>query len=112
MPRRQRLALALALAPALALALAWPGPGLGPGLPEGFYVVAEHPVPPGGFDLPPALFDREQIERVGLTPRNVTAWAALMVAWPDEYPTVSRARKALRKGYVLIRRGGGDGAVR
>ena len=77
------------------------------GKPEGFYIVQHDEIPPSGFDmaLTHDIFGMEQSERVGLTPTNFTVAAALMVMHPDKYPSLSKTRKALRKGYIIVHRG-------
>jgi len=84
------------------------------GTPEGFYIIHYSEIPAHGFDMTIArdVFGAEQMERVGLTPTNFTAPAALMVLYPQKYNSLSKARKALRKGYILIHRGplGEDGS--
>ena len=77
------------------------------GKPEGFYIVQHDAIPPSGFDmaLTHAIFGAEQSQRVGLTPTNFTVAAALMVMHPDKYPSLSKTRKALRKGYIIVHRG-------
>jgi len=87
------------------------------GTPEGFYIISHDVVPPQGLNLTLARSlldsadgtdtDAVYTDRVGLTYQNFTAAAALMVLRPDQYPSLSKARKALRKGYILIIRGEG-----
>ena len=64
-------------------------------------------MPSNGFDMTLAhdIFGAEQSERVGLTPTNFTVAAALMVMHPAKYPSLSKTRKALRKGYIIVHRG-------
>lgn len=77
------------------------------GIPDGFYVIEQHAIPPEGFDMSTArhILGDGQIERVGLKSDNVTLPAALMMLDAQKYPSVSQARKALRKGYILLHRG-------
>ena len=49
--------------------------------------------------------DEKQIERVGLKSNNMTLPIALMMIDREKYPSLSKARKALRKGYILLHRG-------
>ena len=64
-------------------------------------------MPASGFDmaLMHGIFGAEQSERVGVTSTNVTVAAALMVMHPKKYPSLSKTRKALRKGYIIVHRG-------
>ena len=77
------------------------------GKPEGFYIIQHDAIPPSGFDMAHThgIFGAEQSERVGLTPTNFTVAAALMVMHPNKYPSLSKTRKALRKGYIIVHRG-------
>ena len=77
------------------------------GKPEGFYIIQHDAIPTSGFDMKLTcdIFGAEQAERVGLTPTNFTAAAALMVMYRDKYPSLSKTRKALRKGYIIVHRG-------
>jgi len=77
------------------------------GIPDGFYVIEQHAIPPEGFDMSAArhILGDCQIERVGLKGDNVTLPAALMMLDAQKYPSLSQARKALRKGYILLHRG-------
>jgi hypothetical protein len=63
-----------------------------PGMPEGFYVVKKYHTPDNGFDL--SAIAPDVIERLELTTTNVSVPIALMLLDPDEYPSLSRARKA------------------
>lgn len=76
------------------------------GIPEDFYVISQYETPGEGFDLSKSeLIDTNEIERLGISARNVTLPVALMLLDPDEYPTLSRTRKACRKGTILVHRG-------
>eukprot|EP00559_Dactyliosolen_fragilissimus_P004641 CAMPEP_0184860582 /NCGR_PEP_ID=MMETSP0580-20130426/5441_1 /TAXON_ID=1118495 /ORGANISM="Dactyliosolen fragilissimus" /LENGTH=557 /DNA_ID=CAMNT_0027357737 /DNA_START=150 /DNA_END=1823 /DNA_ORIENTATION=- len=48
---------------------------------------------------------KENLDRSAITSDNCTAPVALMLMDPEEYPSLSRARKACRKGNILVRRG-------
>lgn len=92
-----------------------------PGSSEGYVVVEEYVVPDAGFQeivLQPSTttvsnnsnnhdhswLDDDFIKRLKLTPQNVTLSVALLLLGPIEYPTVSRSRKACRKGTIVIHR--------
>jgi 23S rRNA-/tRNA-specific pseudouridylate synthase len=48
------------------------------------------------------------VQRLELTPHNVTLPVALCLLDPQRYPSLSRARKACRKGLIVIHRGSFD----
>jgi len=75
---------------------------LPPGKPHGFLIVDERIVPP--VDNLESLFDLKDIERLELQPHNVTVPVALCAIDPVQYPSFSRARKACRKGNILLKR--------
>lgn len=93
------------------------------GTPEGFYIIKQYPVSNDGFTTlvtkqPPTSSDgiadsalghgvtQEEIERLKIVDgKNVTLPIALMLLDQDEYPSLSRARKACRKGYIVVHRG-------
>lgn len=50
----------------------------------------------------PQLFSPQDIQRLNLTPANVTLPVALMLLDPITYPTQSRARKAIRKRSICF----------
>lgn len=56
-------------------------------------------------DVSSSLFDPDTVQRLALTRYNVTLPVALVLLDPDEFPSFSRARKACRKGNILIHRG-------
>ena len=76
---------------------------LTPGVSSGFFIVKDYPIPETGLDL--SGVDDKTVQRLGLTPDNVTLPVALMVLDPIEYPSMSKARKACRNMNVLIHRG-------
>lgn len=75
-----------------------------PGLQDGFVIVDYYATQQNTlFDID-KVFCSEDIDRLKLTPENITLPAALCLLQPDEYPSLSRARKACRKGSILIHR--------
>ena len=49
---------------------------------------------------------QSQLDRLGIEDgRNLTLPIALMLLDPKEYPSFSKARKACRKGYIVVHRG-------
>jgi len=78
---------------------------LPPGIPNGFFVVQQFTMADIPIDW--TLLDLEQsdVDRLDLTPQNVSLPIALMLLDPEQYPSFSRSRKACRKGSILIHRG-------
>lgn len=75
------------------------------GLPKGFYVVKKYTfLPDNSMDLQDLHLDPNHLDRLEVSPTNVTLPIALMVLNPETYPSLSRARKACRKGNILVRR--------
>ena len=74
------------------------------GLDEGHYIIHTYDAPES-FDISPVFTSRARPELT--TPTNVTLPLALMVLDPEKYPTLSRARKACRKGNIILDRPAG-----
>jgi 23S rRNA-/tRNA-specific pseudouridylate synthase len=74
------------------------------GVPDSFRIVAHYPMP-SQLSLDSLNLDPADINRLSLTPHNVTIPIALLVLDPLTFPSLSRARKACRKGNILIHRG-------
>jgi hypothetical protein len=74
---------------------------------EGLYIVKTYHTNDTDFDLDliRSLVIDGDVERLDLTPRNISVPVALMMLDPDEFPSRSRARKACRKANVMIHRG-------
>jgi RluA family pseudouridine synthase len=82
---------------------------LPPGIPEGFFITQHYETSlHDEFDLSP--FTEFDVERLQLSATNVSLPAALMLVDPSNYPSRSRARKACRKGTILIHRGPSEAA--
>ena len=83
------------------------------GTPEGFYIIQQTEIPAHGFNMTFAreVLGEDQMERVGLSATNCTVAAALMLLYPDKYGSLSKSRKALRKGYILRISRGEDGTL-
>jgi 23S rRNA-/tRNA-specific pseudouridylate synthase len=79
---------------------------LPPGLPNGFFVVKEYSFTPCNDTgkLPVLLneMNNNHVKQLGLSLHNVTVPLALAMIDPETYPSLSRARKACRKGSILI----------
>jgi hypothetical protein len=89
---------------------------LTPGTSDGFFIVKHYKSSLLGdsfdWDMLQAMssssssvLNDKDIERLGLTPRNMSLPVALMLLDPQEYPSQSKARKACRKASILIHRG-------
>lgn len=83
------------------------------GTPEGFYVVKQYEIPKEGFssfssDVESVGISQEEVTRLDIDSKNITLPIALMLLDNEEYPSLSRARKACRKGYIVIHRGALD----
>ena len=61
------------------------------GVPDGFYIIQQYPVPTDGFS------DHDlNLQRIEVDTKNVTLPLALTILDPQTYPSFSRARKACR----------------
>jgi hypothetical protein len=89
---------------------------LTPGTSDGFFIVKHYNTSLSGdsFDWnmiqaltssSSLLLNDKDIERLALTPHNMSLPVALMLLDPKEYPSQSKARKACRKASILIHRG-------
>ena len=75
------------------------------GIPKGFVVVKQYDLAFDHFDLSSLDLSEDDVERLALTSTNVSLPVALMLLDPEEYPSFSRARKACRKGNILLHSG-------
>jgi len=83
------------------------------GIPEGFFIIKHYSLPPVGFDNLVTNIDgtegygvtQEEVDRLDIDNGNVTLPIALMLLDSEVYPSLSRARKSCRKGYIIIHRG-------
>ena len=87
-----------------------PAQQLQPGTTKGFQIIHHYSTSlTEPFDLESAvssgLLSPHYIERLELTPTNVSLPVALMMLDPEAYPSQSRSRKACRKANILIHRG-------
>lgn len=82
---------------------------LGPGTADGYFVIREYPVIPiEGVSLEDTIVEKPAMERLQITPTNLTTPIALMIMDPESYPSMSKARKACRKGNICCRQEGDD----
>lgn len=74
---------------------------------EGFYVVKIFKTQSAPFDMDHVkkLVDNDDVERLELCPHNISVPVALMMLDDNEFPSISRARKACRKANIIIHRG-------
>jgi len=67
---------------------------------EGYHVIRYFSVPSDGFGCLESISNgritSDLVDRLGLSPDNVTVPVALMLLDPESYPTQSRARKSCR----------------
>ena len=64
------------------------------------------------FSMVQEILPEKDIGRLGLRPENVTLPVALMMVDPQRFPTISRARKFIRKLRIVVHRGAlGTGGV-
>jgi len=83
------------------------------GTPKGFYIVKEYTVPSQGFQTLVTNTDgnvgsgitQQEVDRLDIHGGNITLPLALILLDNEEYPSLSRARKSCRKGYIVIHRG-------
>eukprot|EP00580_Thalassiosira_gravida_P012710 CAMPEP_0201629822 /NCGR_PEP_ID=MMETSP0493-20130528/4350_1 /ASSEMBLY_ACC=CAM_ASM_000838 /TAXON_ID=420259 /ORGANISM="Thalassiosira gravida, Strain GMp14c1" /LENGTH=479 /DNA_ID=CAMNT_0048100879 /DNA_START=372 /DNA_END=1811 /DNA_ORIENTATION=+ len=77
------------------------------GLPDSNSIIKHSTIPPSGFDQSQisSSFTPEDIERLKLSPDNVTVPIALMLLWPDQYGSQTKARKECRRRKILVHKG-------
>eukprot|EP00536_Pseudo-nitzschia_multiseries_P006620 jgi/Psemu1/255525/estExt_Genewise1Plus.C_1440010 len=90
------------------------------GKPDSYYVTKHYSIPETGFDdlrisaSANGYADnedrsrgvtQEEIDRLGISGTNITLPIALMLLDKEIYPSLSRARKACRKGQIVVNRG-------
>mmetsp|Transcript_32775 Transcript_32775/g.68353 ORF Transcript_32775/g.68353 Transcript_32775/m.68353 type:complete len:527 (-) Transcript_32775:1431-3011(-) len=75
------------------------------GKPKGFYVVKQYNLDQDSFNIDSLGLNQSDIDRLSLTPQNISLPVALMMVDPSEYQSLSKSRKACRKGNILIHRG-------
>lgn len=77
------------------------------GIPDGFYIIQYSTIPNDGFTQSQleSAFTLNDITRLKLTPNNVTVPVALLLLFPNQYASRTRATKEVRKRKVLVHRG-------
>lgn len=77
------------------------------GIPDGFYIIQHSTIPNDGFTQSQleATFTLNDITRLKLTPNDITVPVALLLLFPNQFATRTRATKEVRKRKVLVHRG-------
>lgn len=77
------------------------------GIPDGFYIVQSGTIPDTGFTQAQLddTFSKNDIDRLKLQPDNVTVPAALLLLFPNQFATRTRATKEVRKRKILVHHG-------
>ena len=77
------------------------------GIPDTFYILSHTSIPKQGFSMSDIenAFTAEEIERLQLKPDNVTVPVALILLFPDQFTSQTRARKESRRRKILLHRG-------
>ncbi len=77
------------------------------GIPDKFYILSHASIPSSGFAMSDIqnVFSPTEIQRLKLQPNNVTVPAALMLLFPDQFTSQTRARKESRKRKILLHTG-------
>jgi hypothetical protein len=77
------------------------------GIPDGFYIIQHGTIPTDGFTRSQleSTFTLNDITRLNLTPNDVTVPVALLLLFPNQFATRTRATKEVRKRKVLVHRG-------
>jgi hypothetical protein len=74
------------------------------GIPDGYCIIESRTVPEGGFSQSRLddAFAREDIDRLKLRPDDLTIPCALLLMFPEQFATQTRARKECRRRRILI----------
>ena len=81
------------------------------GIPDAFYILNHASMPKQGFPMSDIenTFSQAEIKRLQLQSDNVTVPVALILLFPDEFTSQTRARKESRRRKILLHRGPLDG---
>lgn len=76
-------------------------------IPTGFYIIQSSTIPINGFTQSQleAVFSQKDINRLKLQPNDVTIPVALLLLFPNQFATRTRATKEVRKRKILVHRG-------
>lgn len=74
------------------------------GIPDGYCIIESRTVPESGFSQSRLddAFAREDIDRLKLRPDDLTIPCALLLMFPEQFATQTRARKECRRRRILI----------
>ena len=77
------------------------------GIPNGFHIIKTGIIPENGFTQSQIVtaISKEDIVRLKLQPDDVTIPAALFLLFPEQFETLTRARKECRRRKILVHRG-------
>lgn len=75
------------------------------GVPDSFRIVEQYHTDPVFAWNETIPLDPSDVERLSLTSQNISLPVALMMHDPEKFPSFSKARKACRKGNILLHRG-------
>lgn len=77
------------------------------GIPDSYSIINHTTVPPSGFtnEQIEQTFSQHDINRLKLQPDNITIPVALSLLSQDDFPTLTNARKAVRRRRILLHRG-------
>jgi len=77
------------------------------GIPDSYSIINHTTFPPSGFTIEQIeqTFSSHDINRLKLQPDNITIPVALSLLSQDEFPTLTNARKAVRRRRILLHRG-------
>ena len=76
------------------------------GLSKGHHIISYGTVPATGFPMEQLLtkLKEDEIKRLEITPTNVNVPVALMLLFPQDFGTLTRARKECRRKKILVLR--------
>ena len=77
------------------------------GIPDTYSIINHKTVPSSGFTMEhiEQTFTQHDINRLKLQPSNITIPVALSLLMRDQFPTLTNARKAVRRRRILLHRG-------
>lgn len=76
------------------------------GISKGYHIIAHSTIPASGFPLD-RLLDKlnvEEMQRLNVSPSNVTVPVAMIMMFPREFGTLTKARKECRRKKVIVLR--------
>ena len=84
---------------------------LPPGLSNGYHIISHATVPSCGFSMEKLSekLKEDELKRLEITESNMTVPVALMMLFPDEFGTLTKARKECRRRKILVVKRPDDG---